>query len=509
MMLPALTTLKAIRLALNRLNLQSDSNPGIAATARAISTQLDVLCMREQAGHIYVISQVKRMAEILKLLIAYISEIPKLPGNIYEAAENLKTEIASVINDQKDLRALEGEMQEIRNKFQNIVSLLTKFDHPNLCQFVRNVLREMILLEEVDPRTFVSEINPAEKLSTYTSGTDEVQLFENYLKARFSDDSIHVHKFNMLPGGFGKQTIMFETTGHMLQGDFVVRRDMEVHLLRNDCHMVKKEFPLLKAVFKSGFTVAEPLWLETDHDILPGADFIVMRKAEGEMLGNVFGPGGEISDTLNRCLAETLAKLHAMPPLMELGELTESFRPDLWNTPLEKCVRHYISSWHEYFLSENPFPYPAIAGLFVWLLNNIPEIRAKPVLVHGDYAFNNFIINQGTVTAVLDWEFAHIGDPAEDLGYIRNTIKNPADWDRFVNIYTQNGGQHVGGDRVRFFQIWGHVRNAATSAIILSKYAAWKVRDINLSALTHFTQKFIRTAYDLIENVESSGINPE
>jgi aminoglycoside phosphotransferase (APT) family kinase protein len=505
MVLPALTTLKAIQLAFNRLNLQSDSNPGIAATAQAISAQLEVLCTRELAGHAYVISQLKRMAEILKRFQDYVSDLSDLPKNMHGSVENLKTEIGSAIETQKDLRALEIEMQRIRNRFQEIVSSLTAYDHPNLSQFVRHVLREMILLEEVDPGNFVAEDCQVDKLSERVTDHDDIKIFENYLQARFSDDSIHINKFHMLPGGFGKQTIMFETTGRELQGDFVVRRDMEIHLLQNDCHMVKKEFPLLKAVFERGFTVAEPLWLETDHDLLPGADFIVTRKAEGEPFGDVFGPGGKISELLNRCLAETLARLHAMPPLIEVGALTESFRPDLWNAPLEKCVRHYITSWHKYYLSENPFPYPAIAGLFVWLLNNIPETRAKPVLAHGDYAFNNFVIHRGNVTAVLDWEFAHIGDPAEDLGYIRNTITNPENWERFVEIYIQSGGQEVDEKRIRFFQIWAHARNAATSAIILSKYAAWKVRDINLSALTRFIQKFIRTAYDLIENVESSN----
>ena len=252
MMLPALTTLKAIQLAFNRLNLQSDSNPGTAATARAISSQLEILCVREQAGHEYALWQLKRMAEILKLFLDYISELPYLPGNVYEAAENLKTEIASVIHNQKDLRAIEGEMQEIRNKFQKIVSSLATHDHPNLSQFVRLVLREMILLEEVDPGNFASDNSHAEKSSINVSGADDVKIFENYLQARFSDDSIHVHKYHMLPGGFGKQTIMFETSGHRLQGDFVVRRDMEIHLLQNDCHMVKKEFPVLKAVFERG-----------------------------------------------------------------------------------------------------------------------------------------------------------------------------------------------------------------------------------------------------------------
>ena len=110
------------------------------------------------------------------------------------------------------------------------------------------------------------------------------------------------------------------------------------------------------------------------------------------------------------------------------------------------------------------------------------------------------IIDKENVSAVLDWEFTHIGDPAEDLGYIRNTISNPTDWERFIDIYSQNGGQSVDSERIRFFQIWGHVRNAAISAIILSKFASGMVRDIQLAELTKFLPRFIRSAYDLIES---------
>jgi aminoglycoside phosphotransferase len=41
------------------------------------------------------------------------------------------------------------------------------------------------------------------------------------------------------------------------------------------------------------------------------------------------------------------------------------------------------------------------------------------VLVHGDYGPNNILLDPGAheVTAVVDWEWAHAGDPVEDLAW--------------------------------------------------------------------------------------------
>ncbi|MFJ2193553.1 phosphotransferase family protein [Kitasatospora sp. NPDC087861] len=41
------------------------------------------------------------------------------------------------------------------------------------------------------------------------------------------------------------------------------------------------------------------------------------------------------------------------------------------------------------------------------------------VLVHGDFGPNNLLLDPVTfeITAVLDWEFAHLGDPVEDLAW--------------------------------------------------------------------------------------------
>jgi aminoglycoside phosphotransferase (APT) family kinase protein len=57
-----------------------------------------------------------------------------------------------------------------------------------------------------------------------------------------------------------------------------------------------------------------------------------------------------------------------------------------------------------------------VSGLAAILPSRTDESR---VLVHGDYGPNNVLLDPATleITAVLDWEWAHPGEPAEDLAW--------------------------------------------------------------------------------------------
>lgn len=52
-----------------------------------------------------------------------------------------------------------------------------------------------------------------------------------------------------------------------------------------------------------------------------------------------------------------------------------------------------------------------------WLRENHPP-GARRCLVHGDFRNGNLLVDERGLVAVLDWELAHVGEPAEDLGYI-------------------------------------------------------------------------------------------
>jgi hypothetical protein len=66
------------------------------------------------------------------------------------------------------------------------------------------------------------------------------------------------------------------------------------------------------------------------------------------------------------------------------------------------------------------------------------------VLVHGDYGPNNMLFDPVTVAtaAVLDWEWAHPGEPVEDLAWCEWIIRmhHPEAVDELDNLFDGYGG---------------------------------------------------------------------
>ncbi len=60
---------------------------------------------------------------------------------------------------------------------------------------------------------------------------------------------------------------------------------------------------------------------------------------------------------------------------------------------------------------------PALELGVRWLDAHRPP-AGRRVTVHGDYRCGNFLIGPEGLRAVLDWELAHGGDPAEDIGWL-------------------------------------------------------------------------------------------
>lgn len=61
---------------------------------------------------------------------------------------------------------------------------------------------------------------------------------------------------------------------------------------------------------------------------------------------------------------------------------------------------------------------PLISYGVRWLRRNAPQQVSRVSLVQGDTGPVNFLFDHDKVTAVVDWEWGHWGDPMEDLGNI-------------------------------------------------------------------------------------------
>ncbi|WGR93702.1 phosphotransferase family protein [Bradyrhizobium sp. ISRA435] len=75
-----------------------------------------------------------------------------------------------------------------------------------------------------------------------------------------------------------------------------------------------------------------------------------------------------------------------------------------------------IAGWRASLARPTARYYPLLDWGGRWLHENCPQ-RPRCTIVHGDYRIGNFIEHKGRITAILDWELTHLGDPHEDLAW--------------------------------------------------------------------------------------------
>jgi aminoglycoside phosphotransferase (APT) family kinase protein len=101
-------------------------------------------------------------------------------------------------------------------------------------------------------------------------------------------------------------------------------------------------------------------------------------------------------------------------------------------------------------------PIDALAHLELELLESkLPAYDGAPVLVQGDTGPGNFMYADGRITAIIDWELAHFGDPMDDLAWLswRATQHTFPDFPARLREYEQHSGIEVDDDRIRYYRV--------------------------------------------------------
>jgi aminoglycoside phosphotransferase len=90
-----------------------------------------------------------------------------------------------------------------------------------------------------------------------------------------------------------------------------------------------------------------------------------------------------------------------------------------------------------------------------WLEANIPANMPAPVIVHGDAGPGNFLYDGDRVTALLDWELVHYGDPMADLAMlaIRMLFQGFVPLPQAFAAYEAAGGHKVDLPRLIYWRL--------------------------------------------------------
>lgn len=156
------------------------------------------------------------------------------------------------------------------------------------------------------------------------------------------------------------------------------------------------EVNAMRALHGAGYAVPAVLAVEESGDVL-GEPFFVMEQVPGVV---------RLDDQGLDDIIRSVADLHEVPVTV----LDPSGRS------AEQVVHDNIEYWRLMYREHAP-EIPLVEHGAEWLHERLVP-TGPSVIVHGDAGPGNALFDADRGLTTIDWEFAHVGDPAEDWAYL-------------------------------------------------------------------------------------------
>jgi aminoglycoside phosphotransferase (APT) family kinase protein len=186
-----------------------------------------------------------------------------------------------------------------------------------------------------------------------------------------------------------------------------LRRDLGVGPVSGTEFTLAREAALCRELAERGIPVSQVIAFDESLDV------VLAERAVGEGAA-AFGAlvrsphrADIIADFIN-----ILGRVHNIAP--DTLALPGFERP---NTPEDHALIE-VRRWRRFYEEKAPAPDPVLSAAYTWLERNPPRHVDRTVLVHGDCGPGNFMFEGDHVTCVVDWEFAHFGDPMDDIAWL-------------------------------------------------------------------------------------------
>jgi aminoglycoside phosphotransferase (APT) family kinase protein len=216
-----------------------------------------------------------------------------------------------------------------------------------------------------------------------------------------------------------------------------------------------------------------------------GREAFLMERLEGEAVGRRLVQRPEFAaarEALPEQMAVELARIHALDPE------SLDFLPHLRAaSPLSRSLDALLAQ-----LDGLVEPHPAIELALLQLRQRRP-VDVPRVVCHGDFRVGNFMVNERGLVGVLDWEFAHVGDPREDLawplvrawrfGMDRLRLGGIGQPEAFFKRYAELTGRTFAADEVLYFELLGNVRWAIGALSQARRHLSGEEHSVELAVL--------------------------
>ena len=229
------------------------------------------------------------------------------------------------------------------------------------------------------------------------------------------------------------------------------------------------EHRVLRALNDSGVRAPRALALD-DAGAITGSPALVMERMPGRADAVAFlrrAPPAGLA--LSEDLARVTGELHRFD--WQAAGLT---------APTGDPIRAQIDHWEAEFNRHRLEPHPVLAWLFRWLRAHAPR-PARLALVHGDLRPGNFLYDDTRLVAMLDWEMAHVGDPAEDIAWIYRDLWSPERFlplDSFLELHRASSGIEITRSTMTYYRIFSEAKFAAISLAAAHLFASGQTANL-------------------------------
>lgn len=394
---------------------------------------------------------------VLTYLAVNDGDLPALAAAQIEACRELLPALKAALPDQPALvvqldDALQATAEPARASaaLQAILQPLLRQHDAQSQALVRRIGDLELTLQQGFAQALERESAPVTTAAHVDEGlsSQQKQHLTDVLRARFPDDAgVTIQRIKAIPGGFSKQTIFVDLADtRRLPSSVVLRVDKADSPVETT---VADEFEIIEAMHRAGVQVPQPLLLETDKSVLGGA-FIVVGRIDGTAAGDAF----DVFDkrrVFGETLASELAKMHAVP----IGAVSDRV-PGAKIGARERMLGD-IDTFEKKWRASG-IPSITLELAYGWLRANIDHAESgRRCIVHRDIGCHNLLVKDARLVAILDWETALIGDPAQDIGYVLHTVTQVMPWEDFLIEYERAGGKRPSNPSIDFYRVWRHV----------------------------------------------------
>lgn len=300
-----------------------------------------------------------------------------------------------------------------------------------------------------------------------------------WLSVALDRPGLRIASARRLTGGAIQQNWKVNTVDRHGEAAWLLRTDADVLVSASGSRA--GEYALLKTMVKAGVKVAIPRAMCNSREVI-GRPFFITDFVGGLATAHrLVRDDGLVPDraALTLELGQNLARLHRVrPPVAELDFLgaVES-RPTLAHIMLQRA-----------HLDEIGIADPALEWGLRWLEVNAPKMECSH-LVHRDFRTGNYMVHEGRLAALLDWEFAGWGNPLEDLGWFTAKCWCFGRPDRaggvgplasFLAGYQDEGGEAPLPEELHYWQMLAQARWAVIAHLQAHRHQSGKERSLEL-----------------------------